>query len=166
VQDSANRPRATVIDHDADVVDLLCELLELQGFDCDKQTSALPGIEALTASRPDLIVVDLGVRHVREELTGLQIVHSARSGAVLRDVPVVVLTTDIAAIGDVWPEVMARGDVHRLEKPFNLTAFERVINTAMGRPHAGMDRAGADGPHLVSERAREAPDQRVRESGG
>jgi DNA-binding response OmpR family regulator len=136
--------RATVIDHDADIVELVCELLEVQGIDCTRLSSAMPGIDELNASKPDLIIVDLGLRHVREGLTGLQVVHAARSGTPLRDVPIIVLTADPPRLAEAWPDVMERGDIHRLTKPFDLTEFERVVNTALGRAQAGTESAGSD----------------------
>lgn len=113
-------------------------------------TRALPGIDELTASRPDVIVVDLALRAEREQLTGLQVVHSARCGTALRDVPIIVLVTQPAALDVTWPDLMDRGDIHRLEKPFDLFSFDRVVNTALGMREGGSAIARAAALHAVS----------------
>ena len=143
--------RATVIDDDADIAELICELLEAQGLRCVSFTDALPGIGELAASRPDLIVIDLALRAEREQLTGLQVVHAARSGVELRDIPIILLISEPIALDQVWPEVMQRGDVQRLTKPFDLIAFERVVNTALGRRQGGTENARDHGLHAVPD---------------
>lgn len=131
--------RVTVIDPDRDVLDLYRELLSSFGYEVETYTDALPGIEQLLASRPDLIIVDVELDPQREQLSGLQVVHSARSGAALRDVPIVISTTATERIAAALPEVMERGDVHRLEKPFDVPTFERVVQTALGLSHGAVD---------------------------
>lgn len=134
--------RVTVIDPDKDVLDLYRELLTARGHEVEAYPDALPGMEQLIASRPDLIIVDVELDPHREQLTGLQVVHSARAGTPLRDVPIIVCTTATERIAAALPEVMARGDIHRLEKPFDLPTFERVVQAALG-----VDRGAADAPH-------------------
>lgn len=140
--------RVTVIDPDRDALDLYQELLEGYGFDVQVHSDALPGIGALIESRPDLIIVDAELDPEREELTGLQVVHSARSGG-LQDVPIILCTTATERIAAAFPEVMERGDVHRLEKPFDLPTFERVIQTALGLSR-GSARAVRHGRKIAS----------------
>lgn len=135
--------RVTVIDYDRDLLDLYREILVEFGCEVETYAGALPGIEKLTDSRPDLVIVDLELEPVREELTGLQVIHSARSGSALRDVPIVVCSTATDRLSTIWPEVMQRGDIHRLEKPFDLDTFRRVIETALGRRHGEADAPGA-----------------------
>ena len=123
--------RVTVIDDDADIRDLVCEIFEAKGFECVAYTSALPGLKELIASAPDLIVIDFELHPHREQQTGLQVIHAARTGTTLRDVPIIVLSTDPRALDTAWSELRQRGDIHRLDKPFDLATFERVVNTAL-----------------------------------
>lgn len=127
--------RVSIIDANEDVLDLYRDLLAGLGYEVETYTDALPGIERLMASSPDLIIVDVELEPHREELTGLQVVHSARSGTALRDVPIIICTTATQHIAAPMLEVMERGDVHRLEKPFDLDTFERVIEAALGLGH-------------------------------
>ena len=136
--------RVTVIDDDADVLDLFREILEEDGFAVETVSEAMPGIERIVASRPDLLIVDLLLDPHREELTGLQLVHAARSSSELRSVPIIVCSADPPGLEAAWPELMDRGDIHQLSKPFNLATFERVLATALGRPQPG-NRGGEAG---------------------
>jgi CheY-like chemotaxis protein len=124
--------RVTVIDPNRDVLDLYRDLLEGFGYEVETYSDALPGIDELVASRPDLMIVDVELAAEREQLTGLQVIHSARSGDALRDVPIIICTTATERIASALPEVMDRGDIHRLEKPFDLATFERVLMAALG----------------------------------
>lgn len=135
--------RVTVIDPNRDVLDIYRELLEGFGYEVETHTDELPGMERLVASRPDLIIVDVELDPAREQLTGLQVVHSLRSGTELRDVPVIVCTTATERIAGALPELMDRGDIHRLEKPFDVDTFERVVQTALGLEHGMTDAPGS-----------------------
>ena len=142
--------RVTVIDPDRDVLDLYQNLLGTFGYQVETYTDALPGIEQLVASRPDLVIVDVELEPEREQLTGLQVVHSARSGTLLQNVPIIICTTATERIATALPDVMNRGDIHRLEKPFDLATFERVVQSALGLNHGATDAPGA-GTILANE---------------
>lgn len=131
--------RVTVIDPDQDVLDLYRDLLTTLGYEVDTYPDAVPGIDQLIASRPDLLIVDVELDPEREQLTGLQVVHSARSGTPLRDVPIIICTAATERIAAALPDVMDRGNVHRLEKPFDLPTFERVVRAALGVNHGAAD---------------------------
>lgn len=147
--------RVTVIDPDDDVVDLYRELLTAIEYEVETYNDALPGIDQLVASRPDLVIVDVELDPEREQLTGLQVVHSARSGTPLQDVPIIICTTATERIAAALPDVMDRGDVHRLEKRFDLPTFERVVQTALGAHHGAADAPGS-GTIIAGDR-RNAP---------
>lgn len=135
--------RVSVIDPDRDVLELFRELLTTLGFDVETYTDALPGIDELIKSRPELIIVDVELDPQREQLTGLEVVHAARAGTALRDVPIIVCTTATERIAAALPEVMERGNIHQLEKPFDLSTFERVVESALGRKHGRADAPGS-----------------------
>ena len=124
--------RVTVIDDDQDVLDILHELLESYGYEVDARTAPVARIEELIELRPDLLVIDLRLVTDREELSGLQTIHAARTSPELREVPIVVCTADLIGLHEAWPALMERGDVHQLTKPFDLRTFERVLAMATG----------------------------------
>ena len=138
------RERVTVINAEAEVADLFRELLAPMGFDAETHAGALPGLEELLASRPALVIVNMELAPTRDELSGLQVIHSARTSTELRDIPIIVTTTNPADIAAAWPDLMERGDIHQLAMPFDLDTFSRVIETALGRQHGpGSGRGGA-----------------------
>lgn len=131
--------RVTIIDDDRDVLDLFRELFEsIDGFEVTTYADALPGIRELIDSKPDLMLIDLVLAPEREELSGLQVIHSARSSAELRDVPIVVSYTAQPAMDEAWPGFMQRGDIHTLHKPFELDGFVQVVRTALGVADLGL----------------------------
>lgn len=134
--------RVTVINAEAKVAELFRDMLSAMGFDVETYGQALPGVEELIASRPSLVIVNMDLGAKREQLTGLQIIHSARSSAQLRDIPVIVTTTDPTAAAAAWPDLMDRGDVHQLAMPFDVDTFVRVVETALGRKHGAMETPG------------------------
>ena len=134
--------RVTVVDDDADVLDLFREILEGQGFAVETYADAMPGVRQLIRSQPDLIIVDLQLDPHREQLSGLQLVHAARSTRQLRNVPIIVCSADLPGLQAAWPDLEARGDIHQLSKPFNLAKFELLVATALGRPQRGKGAAG------------------------
>ena len=125
----------TVIDDDRDVLDLFRDLLAEFGFEVVTYADALPGIDQLIASEPDLIIVDLSLDPHREQLSGAQVIHSARSSPALQDVPIIVCSATPDVLEVAWSDLMERGDIQQLLKPFNLETFERVVETALGLEH-------------------------------
>lgn len=150
--------RVTVLNDDPDVLALLRDLFEGLGYHVTAGSIATPGIQGLIDSRPDLIVVDMELGEVREELTGLQTIHSARTSTALRDVPIIVSASDLPELAGAWPDLMERGDIHRLEKPFDLRTFERVVEAATGIRHGDADASGGAGRLLAEQRDRARAD--------
>lgn len=150
VYDSASMAtRVTVIDDDADVLDLFRDILQGAGFIVDTHREALPGVAELITSKPDLIIVDMLLDPHRDELNGLQLIHATRSSEELRDVPVIVCSADLLGLDTAWPDLQSRGDIHKLEKPFDLDTLDRVLSMALGRAaisngFAGTRIAGAE----------------------
>lgn len=147
------RSRVTALNDDPELLNLLRDLFEGLGYEVTTGKIALAGIQELIESRPDLIVIDIQLTPEREELTGLQTIHSARSSPALRDIPIIVSSADPPALADAWPDLMQRGDIHRLEKPFNLDTFERVVESAMGLAHGSLRTLPGAGQHLADAEA-------------
>lgn len=161
---SVRRIRVTVLNDDPEVLALFRELFE--GIGCDVTTGSIvmPGTRELIDSRPDLILADLGLGAQREQLTGLQAIHSARSSTELQDVPIIVSSADLPALSEAWPDLMERGDVQQLEKPFDLVAFERVVEAALGLRHGKLDASAGSG-RLLADADRLELDHESRQDG-
>lgn len=146
--------RVTVIDDDRDVLDLFHDVLGEFGYHVETFADAMPGIEELISSRPELIIVDLRLAPEREQLSGAQVIHSARSSAELRDIPIIVCSAATDALHDAWPTLMQRGDVQQLQKPFDLDTLQRVVETALGIGHGAVN-TGAAGIRLAEHASEE-----------
>ncbi len=127
------RPRITVInDHDA-FLDLIADALGgSAGYDVVTHLTNATSIEAIAADHPDLLMVDLR-RAAQEGLTGWQIVTLARVHPQLRSVPVIICSGDVRFLQERSAELSAMGDVHSLEKPFDLAALEELTTRLLTR---------------------------------
>jgi two-component system response regulator PrrA len=74
-----------VIEDDQRIRELVCEHLARDGHGATSEANGLDGLRALTASRPDILVMDLGL----PDLDGIDLLRMVRSVA---DLPILVLT--------------------------------------------------------------------------
>ena len=125
--------RVSVLDDVAEMRELFADVLGASGYEVLTAASATADLHELRASRPDLIIIQLRLDPRREQLSGLQTIHAARSTPELADVPIIVCSADISALAEAWPDFMDRGGIHQLELPFGLRAFEQVVAQAVGR---------------------------------
>lgn len=127
--------RVTIIDDDGEALGLFREILEDE-YAVETFAGALPGIERLIESAPDVVIVDLRLEEQRHELSGLEILDAIRASEALHDVPIILCTAHVKTLRFAWQDIAELGNVHQLEKPFDLTALERVLATALRRPQA------------------------------
>ena len=101
----------------------LAKLAESLGHSVTTAASAEQGLEASTARRPDVIVLDVRL----PGMSGVAAMHHFRR--ILGPVPIVIIT----AFGDLTTAVEAvrNGAFEYLLKPFDLTTAQRVIERAM-----------------------------------
>lgn len=119
------RPRVAVVDDSREFLDLLRDVL---GERYDVTTyQVLHSIAELSASAPDLLVVDLHCGGPEGGLTGWEILARARGDDALRQVPAVVCSADLSALRQDRMRLVAHGDVQLVAKPFDVQAFERVV---------------------------------------
>jgi CheY-like chemotaxis protein len=106
--------RILIVDDDAEHRRRLTRVLEAEGWRVAEAENGLVGLERLAQSRPDLIVLDL----MMPEMDGFEFLSELRNNALLRDVPVVVITA-----ADLTDEDRARlnGGVERI---LQRSAFE------------------------------------------
>ena len=74
-----------VIEDDQRIRELVCEHLAREGHGASSEANGLDGLRALTANRPDALVMDLGL----PDLDGIDLLRMVRSVA---DLPILVLT--------------------------------------------------------------------------
>jgi len=89
VQPEAQRIKVLVVEDELDVRLFLCNLLDSCGYlpiDADSNTR---GLEQARTEKPDLIILDAMLPHD----SGMQLYRCLKRDAVLKDIPVVVLST-------------------------------------------------------------------------
>src|SRR6476660_10590121 len=80
--------RILIIEDDRDIAELVRRYLEKAGFAVDVKASGREGLVALTASPPDLLVLDLMLPHVG----GGEICRAARANPATALIPIIMLT--------------------------------------------------------------------------
>jgi PAS domain S-box-containing protein len=77
-----------VVEDDEDLRNILCSLLEAEGFLHSEAENGRAALEEMSKSKPDLILLDL----MMPEMDGFEFVNEIRSNAQWRNIPVVVVT--------------------------------------------------------------------------
>src|SRR5262249_22250597 len=106
------RAHILVVDDDAEMCGLLCDVLRREGFASEDARSADEPLPRLAAQDFDLIVTDLKMAH----LDGMELLSRVRE---LRPEVGVILITAFGGI-DVAIEAMRRGAAHFLTKPVKM----------------------------------------------
>lgn len=125
------RPRITVVNDNQQFLDLMHELLSEEGYDVRVVRGDTVSIEAIEATRPELLVIDL--RLGEDAPSGWDVLLMARAHEPLRDVPVILCSADIVELRARTDEMSAIADVHILEKPFRIEEAEQLVRRLLER---------------------------------
>jgi len=122
-----------VVDDDRDLCDLLCDFLVEEGYAVTKAYGGQDAIDSARHSTPDAVLLDL----LLPDVSGVMVGRALRELAGARDVPIVIISGDRAALARSTADLGAHSF---LEKPFSLTAVRAAVQAALGRG------SGAAGP--------------------
>ena len=131
-------PRVLVVDDDRDLCDLLCDFLVEEGYAVTKAYGGQDAIDAARHSRPDAVLLDL----LLPDVSGVMVGRALRELAGARDLPIVIISGDRAALARSAADLGAHSF---LEKPFSLTAGRTAVQDALLRA-PGADVAQGPGP--------------------
>jgi len=120
------RRSALVVDDGEDNRALLCSMLGPLGFDCREAADGLEALQSAQRSRPDLILMDLKM----PGMDGLETTRLIRIIEPLKDVPVIVISADIAE--DSVAQCLAAGANAFLSKPIEEAELLRVVARVAG----------------------------------
>ena len=135
------RGRVLVVDDDADIRNLVRELLERQGYDVTDAANGRDGLRAFYASTPDVIVLDVSM----PELDGFQTLERIRD---LSDVPVLMLTARAAELEKV--RGLKAGADDYVTKPFGRQELLARIEAMLRRARAHPDEPATYADDLVT----------------
>jgi|SRR5215217_7575856 len=107
-------PTILAIDDHAATLNLLVDLLEVEGYRVECADSAMAGLSRLQHGPVDLIVVDL----MLPDMSGLELSRRVRARSNLAHVPIVLYS---AATGPGWKQAcLAAGADEYIAKPFDI----------------------------------------------
>jgi len=123
-----------VVDDDRDLCDLVADFLSEEGYKVSRAYLGQSAIDSARHSAPDVVLLDL----LLPDVSGLAVGHALRGGARTRDVPIVIISGDRAALARSKTEIAADSYI---EKPFSLAAVEQAVRAALGLHNGAPDAA-------------------------
>jgi len=129
-----NRPLVLVVDDDTDILEAICEVLEVEGYRVARARHGREALEAIDAEVPALILLDL----MMPVMDGPSFARALRARSFAADVPIVVISAD----GNPGRAVSVGARAY-LAKPIDIEALLAQVTSLAGRaggaePHAGI----------------------------
>lgn len=124
--------RILVVDDDRDLCDLLSDFLVEEGYDVTRAYTGQDAIDSARHSRPDAVLLDLQL----PDVSGVTVGRALREAASTRDVPIVIISGDRAALARSTQDLGAHSF---LEKPFSLASVQTVVRAALGPRNGATD---------------------------
>jgi CheY-like chemotaxis protein len=119
--------RITVVNDNPDFLELVREILEGDRYDTTTVDGDEPtAIDAVRASRPDLIMIDL--RMGSDELHGWDIAQQVRRDPAMTHLPMLICSADLRALQELESELEQVHAVKTLVKPFPIDALTEAID--------------------------------------
>lgn len=119
--------RMVLVEDDLEIRRLVADALAEQGHDVESAASAMAGLELAVRSRPDLVLLDLGL----PDVDGTELLRMIRA---VSQVPVIVITARGA--DDVVVRTLDEGADDYLVKPFSVSQLEARIRAVIRRASA------------------------------
>lgn len=120
------QPLILVVDDEKDIVDIICELLQGDGFTTISANDGKQALDQLTKKRPSLIVLDIKM----PVLDGLEVIRRMRSDPKLKRTPVVVLTAT-QVIHEAKEQFQQFGVAKWIAKPFEPNDLLDAVHKAL-----------------------------------
>ncbi len=119
--------RALVVDTDAQALELLHQLLEMEGAEVRTTTAAVQALELAEREAPDFVITDMAL----PGMDGLQLLQALRERPALKAVPVIALS-GVGRLGDARRAVAAGFAAH-LRKPVTLDKLLHTLREVLPR---------------------------------
>ena len=122
---SADAATILVVDDDTHIRDLVCELLDLEGYQVKGATDGQDALDLLETWRPDLILLDLNM----PRMDGWTFCAHQQEQPEISDIPVALMS----AARNIRSRELPCEPVAILEKPFDLDELLRQVADALVR---------------------------------
>ena len=139
------RPRILVVDDEAPIIELVRGYLEREGFEVSTATDGLAAVDAVRASAPDVVVLDV----MLPSLDGIEVCRRIRT---FSDAYVLMLTARGEEIDRIVGLTVGADDY--LVKPFSPRELVDRVRALLRRPHRPADGPAATPPGLELDEAR------------
>jgi len=114
-----------IVDDNELNLELIRDVLELDGFEVDTATSGESGIKKACAMQPDLVLMDMRM----PGMSGLEAMRVLKADASTGHIPVAVLTASVMK-GDA-ERLLAGGFDGYLQKPIDLASFADEVRSIL-----------------------------------
>ncbi|OGO54201.1 MAG: DNA-binding response regulator, partial [Chloroflexi bacterium RBG_16_70_13] len=138
-------PRILVVDDEAPIIELVRGYLEREGFEVSTATDGLAAVDAVRASAPDVVVLDV----MLPSLDGIEVCRRIRT---FSDAYVLMLTARGEEIDRIVGLTVGADDY--LVKPFSPRELVALVRALLRRPHRPADGPAATPPGLELDEAR------------
>ncbi|MGE5403482.1 MAG: PAS domain S-box protein, partial [Candidatus Saccharibacteria bacterium] len=116
-----HRSKVLIIEDNADLAEMLAELLRLRGYQAEYALNGLQGIDKAREFLPEVILCDIGL----PRMNGYEVARALRSDERLKDVFLVALSG--YALPDDLQKASEAGFEQHLAKPVDLSTLERTL---------------------------------------
>lgn len=130
----ATREHILVLSDTEDVLLVIRELLEDEGYEVSVDAYLTGDVESVKRTSPDAILIDCNRMELEESVGYLR---EIRSLPHFRDIPIIASTSAVRIIDDYQPQVEELG-LRVLRKPFDIDNLAEIVAESLGgRPPAG-----------------------------
>ena len=120
-------PAVLLVDDDADILDVMQNQFERQGYRCMRASGGLEALDMVTRLQPDAVVLDI----VLPEMDGTEFILKMKSSKDLMRVPIVVVTA--AHLGRAKAEILNSFSIPAFGKPWDEDElFDCIAEAFMG----------------------------------
>jgi CheY-like chemotaxis protein len=126
---NGHQPHILCINHSPEILSLLRDLLEGEGFRVSTLMSVERDLDAIVALRPDVITIDYMWKASDNEWTYLNLMTMDPR---TRDIPVILCTGAVAQVMEM-EQHLARVGIRVVLKPFNIEDLVEAVQAALRR---------------------------------
>jgi len=124
-----SKPHILVINDTQEVLEVLRELLEDEGYQVSLYSAAIRDLQKIREIAPDLLILD---HMMGDEEYGWQMIQKLRLDRALAELPVIVCTAAARMVEELEGHLIAKGIIVVL-KPFDIDDLLNAVQAAIGR---------------------------------
>ena len=116
-----------IADDDRPIAELLCTILEDEGYSVQCCYSGKAALDAMEQRRPDLVILDM---QMEKRGSGLEVVQRMRATPALHDTPIIIYSADSVFLRQVRAQLLQQR-CQVLDKPFDITTLLDMVAQAV-----------------------------------